>query len=175
MKCRQAISVKRLGLCVMFILIAACSGSYGHLVRSNAVGNLFERHEVLPDHRYFLTGPQSRPNAILAVHRSYTLQPGLWRPVEMTPRIVKRAGGCHDRPTGIYPYHHGCQRHQPGRKTDRGMVFSLQPNRHSVRAGQRGRGQPAFQRFRSLDSGAWQTARATLLKFTQLPSSTRPV
>ncbi|WP_319521538.1 hypothetical protein [uncultured Desulfosarcina sp.] len=73
----------------MFILIAACSGSYGHLVRSNAVGNLFERHEVLPDHRYFLTGPQSRPNAILAVHRSYTLQPGLWRPVEMTPELLK--------------------------------------------------------------------------------------
>lgn len=90
MKSLPAIRVQCLLLCTIFLLLAACSGSYGRLVRSNDVGNLFERHEILPDHRYFVTGPQARPNAILAVHRSYTLQPGMWRPMEMTPEMLKR-------------------------------------------------------------------------------------
>ena len=90
MKILPAMRVQCLLLCTIFILLAACSGSYGRIERSNDVGNLFERHEVLPDHRYFVTGPQARPKAILAVHQSYTLQPGLWRPVEMTPELLKR-------------------------------------------------------------------------------------
>jgi len=90
MKHLPAIRLPCLGLCAMLVLLAACSGSYGRLVRSNHVGNLFERHELLPDHRYFVSGPQARPNAILAVHRSYTLRPGLWRRVEMTPELLKR-------------------------------------------------------------------------------------
>ena len=90
MKHLPSICAQCLGLCAILLFLTACSGSYGRLVRSNDVGNLFERHEVLPDHRYFVTGPQARPKAILAVHRSYTLQPGLWRPVEMTPELLKR-------------------------------------------------------------------------------------
>jgi len=90
MKHLPSICAQCLGLCAILLFLTACSGSYGRLVRSNDVGNLFERHEVLPDHRYFVTGPQARPKAILAVHRSYTLRPGLWRPVEMTPELLNR-------------------------------------------------------------------------------------
>jgi hypothetical protein len=75
---------------VILTVLAACSGSYGRIERSNDVGKLFERYEILPDHRYFVTGPQAHPKAILAIHRSYTLQPGLWRPVEMTPELLNR-------------------------------------------------------------------------------------
>jgi len=90
MKILTAIRVQFLLLCAIFMLLAACSGSYGRLVRSNDVGNLFERYELLPDHRYFITGPQASPKAILALSQPYTLQPGLWRPVEMTPELLKR-------------------------------------------------------------------------------------
>lgn len=90
MKRLPATLVQCLTLWVILTVLAACAGSYGRIERSNDVGKLFERHEVLPDHRYFVTGPQANPNAILAVHRSYTLQPGLWRSVEMTPELLKR-------------------------------------------------------------------------------------
>lgn len=90
MKRLPATLVQCLTLCAIVTFLAACAGSYGRIARSKAVGKLFERYEVLPDHRYFVTGPQTRPKAILAVHRSYTLQPGLWRAVEMTPELLKR-------------------------------------------------------------------------------------
>ena len=77
-------------LVLLLILTVACTANYGRLQRSNDVSKVFERHEVLADHAYYATGPEARPTAILAIHRSYTLKPGLWRSVEMTPELLSR-------------------------------------------------------------------------------------
>ncbi|WP_372682903.1 hypothetical protein [Desulfosarcina sp.] len=71
-------------------LAVACTANYGRLQRSNDVSKTFERYEVLADHAYYATGPAARPTAILAIHRSYTLKPGLWRSVDMTPELLSR-------------------------------------------------------------------------------------
>ena len=70
--------------------VTGCFGSYGHLQRSNDVSRAFERHEVLADHTYYASGPEARPTAILAIHRSYILKTGLWRRVDMTPELLNR-------------------------------------------------------------------------------------
>ncbi len=75
---------------MLLIMTVACTANYGNLQRSNDVSKAFERHEVLADHAYYVTGPEVRPTAILAIHRSYTLKPGLWRPLEMTPELLNR-------------------------------------------------------------------------------------
>jgi hypothetical protein len=72
------------------LCLAGCSGSYGRVQSSNDISKAFERHEVLADHAYFATGPEARPTAILAIHRTYTLKPGLWRSVDMTSALLKR-------------------------------------------------------------------------------------
>jgi hypothetical protein len=77
-------------LAMLVTLAVACAGNYGRLQRSNDVSKVFERHEILADHAYYATGPEARPTAILAIHRSYTLKPGLWRPVNMTPELLSR-------------------------------------------------------------------------------------
>ena len=77
-------------MCFLGLSLAGCSGSYGRLQRSSDVSKTFERHEVLADHRYYTTGSEACPTAILAVHRSYTLKPGLWRSVDMTPESLGR-------------------------------------------------------------------------------------
>jgi hypothetical protein len=71
-------------------VLVACAGNYGRLQRSNDVGRVFERYEVLADHAYYATGPAARPRAILAVGPEYTLSPGLWRPLEMTAELLRR-------------------------------------------------------------------------------------
>ena len=81
----------RLLIALMAMLIlAACAGNYGRLQRSSDVSKIFERHELLPDHRYYATGSEASPKAILAVHPSYSLKPGLWRPMTMTPELLAR-------------------------------------------------------------------------------------
>ena len=77
-------------LAMLVTLTVACTGNYGRLQRSNDVSKTFERHEVLADHAYYATGPEARPTAILAIHRTYTLKPGLWRSVKMTPELLNR-------------------------------------------------------------------------------------
>ncbi len=77
-------------LTLLATLTVACAGTYGSLQRSKDVSKTFERHEVMADHAYYATGPEARPTAILAIHRSYTLKPGLWRSVEMTPEVLSR-------------------------------------------------------------------------------------
>lgn len=77
-------------LCLAMLCLAGCGGSYGRLTRSNDISKAFENHEILPDHAYYATGPEARPTAILAINRSYTLKPGLWRSVDMTSELLKR-------------------------------------------------------------------------------------
>jgi hypothetical protein len=76
--------------CCLAVLLAACAANYGRLQRSETVGRIFERHEVLADHAYFTTGSEAQPTAILAIQHAYTLKTELWRPVEMTPDRLKR-------------------------------------------------------------------------------------
>ena len=78
------------GLSLVIFSLTACLGSYGRLQRSNDVSKTFERHEVRADHRYYTTGPEARPMAILAVNRAYTLKSSLWRAVDMTPDLLGR-------------------------------------------------------------------------------------
>ncbi len=73
---------------MLVTLTVACTDNYGNLQRSNDVSKVFERHEILADHAYYATGPEARPTAILAIHRSYTLKPGLWRSVKMSPELL---------------------------------------------------------------------------------------
>lgn len=89
---KQSQRIRRLRplLAMLVTLTVACAGKYGNLQRSNDVNKTFERHEVLADHAYYATGPEARPTAILAIHRSYTLKPGLWRSVKMTPELLSR-------------------------------------------------------------------------------------
>jgi hypothetical protein len=74
----------------LLICLTACIGSYGRLQRSSAVSSTFESHEVLADYRYYATGPEARPTAILAVQKQFTLKSRLWDPVEMTSARLKR-------------------------------------------------------------------------------------
>ncbi len=77
-------------LAMLLILTVACTANYSRLQCSNDVSKTFERHAVLADHAYYATGPEARPTALLAIHRSYTLKSGLWRSVEMTPELLSR-------------------------------------------------------------------------------------
>lgn len=76
--------------CCLIIFLAACTGSYGRVQRSNDVGKAFEQNELLADHAYHTAGPEARPTAILAINNTYSLKPGLWRPVDMTADLLKQ-------------------------------------------------------------------------------------
>jgi hypothetical protein len=71
------------------LLIAGCSGTYAHLERSGRVADLFHQNIVLPDHRYYYTGPDAAPEAILGIHKSYTLETRFWKAIDLDEKQLK--------------------------------------------------------------------------------------
>jgi len=67
------------------LLISCAGGNYSGLRLSNDVTRLFESYQVLDNHNYYYSGSDARPNAILGVHKDYTLRSNLWKPVQVTP------------------------------------------------------------------------------------------
>jgi hypothetical protein len=65
------------------LLITGCSGTYAHLQRSGSVADLFHQNIVLPDYRYYYTGPDAAPDAILGIHKSFTLESRIWKAIDL--------------------------------------------------------------------------------------------
>jgi hypothetical protein len=84
------ISVSFLVLIYFSTFFISCVGAnYGGLRLSRDVNSLFESYQVLDNYNYYYSGSDARPEAILGVHKDYTLRSNLWKPVEMTPDHLK--------------------------------------------------------------------------------------
>lgn len=79
-----------LGLILLALTLAGCGGTYGKFVYDEAVDQVFEDLRVLPDHRYYFSGSDSLPRAIIAIDRRYTLVSSIWKPIEMTEAQLRR-------------------------------------------------------------------------------------
>lgn len=74
---------------MLLMALTACSPNYGRLQRSREVTRSFETYQILPHYKYYFSGPDSEPYAILGIHRSYELRSSLWKPVDLTTRKLK--------------------------------------------------------------------------------------
>jgi hypothetical protein len=72
----------------------ACSGTlfknYGRIDANKEITRAFESHQVNADLRYYISGSDLYPNALMGLHRDYRLDPRtLWKEVTMTPTKMK--------------------------------------------------------------------------------------
>ena len=77
-------------LVLVLALAAGCAGKYGSIRWDTDVGLTFETALVLPGHRYYTTGSDTVPDAILALREDHPLSTNLWREVAMTSEILAR-------------------------------------------------------------------------------------
>jgi len=74
---------------VLFSTIFGCvSGNYGNIGASSDVTETFQSYKVLPDHRYYFSGPEAQPFYIIGIQKSYALQSKLWKPIDLTPQQI---------------------------------------------------------------------------------------
>jgi hypothetical protein len=85
---------------VLALALVGCAGRYGSIRWDNSVERVFSAAQVLPGHRYYTTGSDTAPDAILALHNDRPLRSDLWREVPMTAeklaRLVDRMRGTRD-------------------------------------------------------------------------------
>jgi hypothetical protein len=79
-------------LIVLLAVIAGCasSGNYGRLQRSRDVDQIFRTYRVLPDHKYYFTGPDGRPDAIMGIQNEYTLETTQWTQFNLFDDTLKK-------------------------------------------------------------------------------------
>lgn len=76
-------------LLMLTVVFSGCSTNYGQLRLSTEVENTFLDAIVLPNHKYYYSGGDTRPRAILAIHNSYKLRTNLWKEVDLESEQLK--------------------------------------------------------------------------------------
>jgi hypothetical protein len=85
-------------LLLLCIGVLSCSGSlfrnYGRILASGEVTRDLESGVVRPELRYYTSGSDLYPNALIGMHRDYRLDPEtLWKEVAMTPGKLREIVG----------------------------------------------------------------------------------
>ena len=62
---------------------------YGRIHYSLKVSQMFETNEVLDDYKYYFSGSDDKPRGIIGIHKNYTLDSSLWKPVDLTSQQLK--------------------------------------------------------------------------------------
>jgi hypothetical protein len=65
-------------LIVLLIILSGCAGNHGRLSRNSEANKIFNSYQILPDHRYYYSGPDGRPDAIMGIQGDYTLETSMW-------------------------------------------------------------------------------------------------
>jgi hypothetical protein len=59
--------------------------TYGEIKAGAEATRAFESHQIVPNYRYYISGSELYPNALIGVDKAYTLSGDLWKEVEATP------------------------------------------------------------------------------------------
>jgi hypothetical protein len=77
-------------LCLSTVACASLPRNYGGFIPSEEVAKELEGYQVNPDFRYYVSGPDVNPNALMGLDRRYHLDPAtLWKEVDMSPPKMK--------------------------------------------------------------------------------------
>jgi len=64
---------------LLAIIVSRVSGRYGKIRLSQDVTEAYESFRVNPDQRYYISGSDVYPNAIIGIDRAWTLESDLWK------------------------------------------------------------------------------------------------
>jgi len=94
---RMGIAALVSGLLLVLILntvggVAASAGkkSRSGVVTSREATDIWHSYEIYPNYNYYFSGPSSQPNFIIGIDNKYRLTSKLWKPVDLTPEMLKK-------------------------------------------------------------------------------------
>lgn len=78
---------------ILFILmLPALSGcaspTYGRLLSSHEVSQVFQNNQILSDHLYYYSGFQRIPYGLIGIDNKYRLRSSLWKPIDLTSSLL---------------------------------------------------------------------------------------
>ena len=99
---------QRVLIIVTLLAIVGCAGNDGRLVRNQEINEVFKTYRILPDHRYYFTSPEGRPDTIMGIRCDYTLETTQWTEIDLTEERLKKLVNWinfhHRSRASYYPY-----------------------------------------------------------------------
>ena len=90
---KAAALLPALALIVVLMLLTGCAAISGKkssgVVTSREATEIWHSYEVLPNYHYYYSGPDTQPNYIIGIDDQYRLVSQLWKPVDLTPGMLK--------------------------------------------------------------------------------------
>lgn len=81
-----------ISLLLLLNVLAGCAATqqnYGTFKEDAKITEAFAAAQILPDYKYYYSGPANYPTAILGIHRDYQLQSDLWNKTDLTESRLK--------------------------------------------------------------------------------------
>ena len=99
-------------LIVTYSTLSGCAGTLksSGVITSQEATAIWHSYEIQPNYNYYYAGPNTRPFYIIGVDDRYKLKSNLWKPVDLTPEMLKdwfnyyrpRVGGYNPLPYGAF-------------------------------------------------------------------------
>ena len=81
---------------LLVVIVSALTGCAATEVKkssgitaSREATELWHAYEILPNYHYYTSGPDTQPNYIIGIDDRYTLMTEFWKPVDLTPEMLK--------------------------------------------------------------------------------------
>ena len=77
-------------IAVLMLMVAGCTKNYGRFAKSNEVGLAFRQGDRQSDYRYYYSGRDNMPYAIIGIDPSYTVPSRYWILFEAEQEILSK-------------------------------------------------------------------------------------
>ena len=67
---------------ILVVFMAGCASDYGRLKKSDDVLIAFKNYEMLEDYRYFYSGRENKPSAIIGIRPEFKFDSRFWAEIE---------------------------------------------------------------------------------------------
>ncbi len=78
---------------LVVLLLASCAATpdpkSSGVVTSREATDIWHSYEIYPNYNYYYSGPDSQPTYIIGIDDQYQLISKLWKPVDLTPEMLK--------------------------------------------------------------------------------------
>ena len=85
-----------LGVLVLVVVqstLTGCATTAGKkssgVVTSREATEIWHSYEILPNYHYYYSGPDTQPNYLIGIDDRYKLMSEFWKPVDLTPAMLK--------------------------------------------------------------------------------------
>ena len=85
-----------LGVLVLVVvqsMLTGCATTAGKkssgVVTSREATEIWHSYEILPNYHYYYSGPDTQPNYLIGIDDRYKLISEFWKPVDLTPAMLK--------------------------------------------------------------------------------------